>query len=113
MVRPALLILTVLFLLAGCGGGPAEEEQSAFPCDRGFRAADWKQQAAVTARSIEKCRWLNGKTRRQVKALLGDPSETLPNALSYALGGDGRGHDYLNITLTDQRVSDVIVTSGE
>jgi hypothetical protein len=76
----------------GCASSP---DEATFPCDHGFRAADWNShQRLKTGQSIAKCGWLNGWSSEHIRTTLGRPDFGPRTAPEYVLpGGEDAGED--------------------
>jgi hypothetical protein len=84
-------------------GKADKADRVTFDCDRGLRATDWRTDRLMTAQSIAKCDWLDGKSRDQVTKALGAPDKTEGTALSQwnvgkSAGSNGGGKWVLTLT---------------
>jgi hypothetical protein len=77
----------LLFLWSPFGSGGPEP----WPCDRGFRAEDWRRSGSDgrvrTGRAIAECGWMDGRPADDVLELLGSGNGgSRPGYVSYQLG---------------------------
>lgn len=113
-----LAAASAAFLASGCDAAGPNPHLRSFACDRGFKAADWAREATreMTAQSIDRCGWFEGKSRGETMRLLGKPDDGGGRHLSWLTGYDDSWigtYSYLNISFADGRIRDVEATWGE
>ena len=103
----AALLTVALLLLAGCGSADDGEEDT-FACDRGLRTQDWNSDQLKTGQSIAKCGWLIGRTRDEVRRVLGKPTWS-EVGFAWNLGTSDRGVGMLLWVLTVETRDGIVV----
>ena len=118
--RYVLSAASAALFISGCDVGGPNPHLRAFSCDRGFRAADWANEATreMTAQSIDQCGWFEGKSRRETMRLLGDPADGArgDRHVSWLTGYDDSWigtYSYLNIGFANGRIRYVEASWGE
>ena len=110
MVREFGRILSfalVAALLGACGLQEDATAVKALPCESNFNSSDWKDEPIATAKSIQRCKWLDGASQNEVASALGEPDERSGNEWSYLIGSSAAasgGYHYLDLTFAGGRV---------
>ena len=111
MVRDFGRILSLALVAASLGACGLQEDATAvkaLPCESNFKSSDWKDEPIASAKSIQRCKWLDGASQSEVTSALGEPDERSGNEWSYLIGSSAAGpggYHYLDLTFTGGRVS--------
>ena len=110
------LVLLGVVAVAVVGVALARDDEPYVGCATvRFDAAAWQQpDRRSQAETLDLCDLLIGKTRRELRAMLGPPDDRDADGIAYDLGPDTWHVDdlYLDVRFTDGRVSDTSIYQG-
>jgi hypothetical protein len=110
-----LLLLSVV-AVAVVGVALARDDEPNVDCATvRFDAAAWQQgDHSAQAEALDACGLLIGKTRAEVRAMLGAPDDRDADGIAYDVGPDSLGIDdmFLDVRFSDGKVSDTSIYQG-